>query len=107
MHIFQPAIVYFPCPDENFIIKNYLRICVKSDSVKCGDRNVLFGSTNFVFLTEESFVEGGELTLVFGIPFDYELMSIRYDDANIGITQSLFLSIFLHAFMHFKNNFSY
>jgi hypothetical protein len=63
---------------------------VDSSGVLCGDRATLFGTSHFVFLTEESFVEGTDLTLVFGIPFDYELTSIRYDDADIGINLFFF-----------------
>ena len=69
-----------------FSIKNLLPICVKSDAIQCGERGILF-SSDFVFLTgaTESFVDGTDVTLTFGIPFDYTLTTIRYDDADIGI----------------------
>ena len=51
----------------------------------CGNQETLFGNSNLAFLTQQSTVEGTTLSLKFGIPAHYELTSIRYDDADIGM----------------------
>ena len=67
-----------------FFFKKYLTICVHPEDAICGDRSSLFGGPKFLFLSEESYVEGTDLVLVFGIPFDYVLQAIRFDDTNMG-----------------------
>ena len=77
------------------LFKRYLTICVHPEDGECG-RSSLFGGTQFLFVTEESYVESTDLVLVFGIPSDYNLQTIRFDDTDFSNT--FFSAIFLFCF---------
>lgn len=79
LYLYCISQLYFIC-----LFERYLTICVHPEDTLCGDRSTLFGGPQFVFVSEESYVEGTDLVLVFAIPFDYILQTIRFDDTDLS-----------------------